>query len=50
MDEIEKLVWRSRNELPYPYNYMATKNPVLAAMMVKALIDWPKEKHRGKRQ
>jgi hypothetical protein len=46
MDDIEKLVWRSRMELPYPYNYMAQENPVLAAFMVKILIDWPKERRR----
>lgn len=35
MNDFDKTVLRSRMELPYPLNYLATENPGLAYMIVK---------------
>lgn len=35
MGEFEKTLFRSRLELPYPLNYMADSNPLLAYTLVK---------------
>jgi len=32
--EYETLIWRSRNELPYPLNYLSYQNPMIAITMV----------------
>jgi hypothetical protein len=33
-DEYENKILRSRNELPYPLNYLAYQNPMLAITMI----------------